>query len=343
MSATKRSQILDLLPTHTLGQIKEITNYSGDTIRKIAKSAGLTWIKDDLRIKENKILSLIDKHSKKEIQSIVGCSASYIGTVFRTHNIIDKKTVRTRDVVVAMSRKHSELDIANELNIHVDTVRTYLRNANIASERSAKTTELISRVRELGATCTVFEIAKSLNQSTANIRRIISKHKIPYCKVKREAKEKSNNVVIKSKRTEVLELAPNHTVKEIASMLNTSRPYVYMILKQESVTAVSDNQPKCAKPIVVKPRNVAKTSKTVSSKIKLSQDDMQKGNAKLTPAEKVLPTLTRDDSKARIVKLDNRTTKLLYPGQVGYDAPIEVLRSEWQKKQEKQLKILKGA
>lgn len=78
-------------------------------------------------------------------------------------------------------------------------------------------------------------------------------------------------------------------------------------------------------------------------KLTKSQRDMNKGNAKLKSKERVLPVRYSDESKVRTVRLDSKTTVLLYPNDARYNKPIEVLRSEWEKKQEMGLKMLKAA
>lgn len=83
------------------------------------------------------------------------------------------------------------------------------------------------------------------------------------------------------------------------------------------------------------------SKKVESRKIKITQDDMQKGHAKLGPKEKVLSTLVKDQSNVRTVVLDSKTTKLIYPGQKDYNTPIDVLRSRWEQSKLESLNTIK--
>lgn len=136
-----------------------------------------------------------------------------------------------------------------------------------------------------------------------------------------------------STRSKILDLAPNCTVAEIVIKLQAQRKYVTTVLKNAGLKA---------KPEIVNLGGRPMKDKGVTSKIKLSQSDMQKGNVKLQPKEKVFKQAVRDESKVRVVQLDSRTVKLIYPNQKGYDIPLEVLRSDWQTKQAQGLANLKG-
>lgn len=122
-------------------------------------------------------------------------------------------------------------------------------------------------------------------------------------------------------KSRVLELAHSHSVLQIVLLTGAKRGYVTKILKMNLGGS----------PFIKK-----------EVKTKLDPSDIQKGNAKILAKDKVYSTAKRDESKVRVVQLDNRTTKLLYPGQAGYDVPTELLRKDWQAKQIEGLKSLSG-